>query len=175
MKIIIDVFARHLFRAKIDASANSNNLRHAEGVVNISSLVRSICGLVVLVCAGTLFGAELPSLAINDVSISEGDHGVVLAVFTVSLSVPAAEEVSVRYATIDGSAKAGLDYTFSNGVVKLAPGDTAAKIVILVESDVSVENNREFFIELSDPKAATSGRMRGTGTIIDDDGGSASK
>src|SRR5262249_5550209 len=50
-----------------------------------------------------------PSLSINDITVTEGNAGVVAATFTVRLSVASTEPVMVNFATADGTA-AGSDY-----------------------------------------------------------------
>jgi len=52
----------------------------------------------------------LPTISINDVSVTEGNSGLTPAVFTVSLSNPSSTPISVAFATADGTAKAGSDY-----------------------------------------------------------------
>jgi hypothetical protein len=48
----------------------------------------------------------LPSLSINDVSVTEGDSGGVNAVFSATLSGASIEMITAEYATADGSATA---------------------------------------------------------------------
>lgn len=48
----------------------------------------------------------LPSLSINDVSVTEGDSATKTATFTVSLSAASASTVTANYSTADGSATA---------------------------------------------------------------------
>ena len=52
----------------------------------------------------------LPSLSINDVTTGEGQSGTIPANFTVTLSSPSEQTVSVGFATADGSAHAPDDY-----------------------------------------------------------------
>src|SRR5262249_46779209 len=52
-----------------------------------------------------------PQLSIAGVSVTEGNSGTTTAVFTVTLSPPATQTVTVHYATSDGTATAGSDYT----------------------------------------------------------------
>ena len=47
---------------------------------------------------------SLPAIAIDDVSVIEGDSGTATATFTVSLSAPAPAQVSFNVASADGSA-----------------------------------------------------------------------
>ncbi len=55
------------------------------------------------------------SLTINDVSVSEGNSGSTTATFTVTRSGDTTQEVTVAYATADGTATAGSDYQVAAG------------------------------------------------------------
>lgn len=52
-----------------------------------------------------------PKISITDVTIAEGDTGTRNAVFNVSLSLPAENQVTVKYATANGTAVSPSDYT----------------------------------------------------------------
>src|SRR5207245_2020316 len=52
----------------------------------------------------------LPSLSINNVSVTEGNSGTTNANFTVTLSAASGRTVAVNYATADGTATAPSDY-----------------------------------------------------------------
>jgi large repetitive protein len=51
-----------------------------------------------------------PVLAINDVTVNEGNSGTSPATFTVTLTGSTALPVTLSYATADGTGKAGVDY-----------------------------------------------------------------
>ncbi len=68
----------------------------------------------------TIWGAPLPTIAIADAAISEGNSGSKLLSFVVSLSAASTSAVSVSYATGDGTATAGSDYTAGTGTVTFA-------------------------------------------------------
>ncbi|HEX9545877.1 MAG TPA: Calx-beta domain-containing protein, partial [Acidimicrobiales bacterium] len=110
-----------------------------------------------------------PAIAINDVSVAEGTGGTTPAVFTVSLSSASTEAVSVAYASADGSATAGSDYTAVSGSLTFAPGETTKSITVLVKGDTVIEPDEAFFVNLSSPTNATIARGRGQGTILNDD------
>ena len=59
------------------------------------------------------------NLSINDIAVAENGAN---AVFTVTLSVPAADAVTVSYTTANGTAAAGSDYTTTSGVWTSLPG-----------------------------------------------------
>ncbi len=117
--------------------------------------------------------AATPTLAISDVSVTEGNSGTVNAAFTVSLSAAAAGPVTVAYATANGTATAGSDYVAGNGTLTFAAGTTTQTVNVLVNGDTTVEPNETFVINLSAPTGATIADAQGQGSIVNDDGGPA--
>ena len=109
----------------------------------------------------------LPALVIADVSAGEGDA---LLRFPVSLSATAAEPVTVAYATEDGTATAGADYTAVSGTLTFAVASTEARrIEVPVRADAVAEETETFTMRLSDPQGATLAAATATATIVDDD------
>ena len=106
----------------------------------------------------------LPTLAIDDVTVPE-DAG--RARFTVSLSEPSAETVTVDYATSDGTAEAASDYTAARGSLTFQPGETARTIAIPVLDDSADEADETFTVGLTKPRNATLADPEGTATIRD--------
>jgi hypothetical protein len=110
-----------------------------------------------------------PSLSINDVAVTETDTGSVPAVFTVSLSAPSGQTVTVSYATADGTASSGSDYLATAGTLSFAPGTTSMTVTVAVLGDVTDEANETFFVNLTNPSNATVADGQGLGTILDND------
>jgi hypothetical protein len=108
-------------------------------------------------------------LSINNVSIVEGDSGTSNATFTVSLTDPFAGNVTVNYATVDGTAYAGYDFIATSGSLTFAPGQTTKTVNVAVIGDVYNEINETFNLQLSNPSNATLTNSYGTATIIDND------
>jgi thermitase len=114
-------------------------------------------------------------IAITGGSVKEGDSGTTPLVFTVTLSAAATSEVTVAYATADGSALAGSDlagsdYVARSGILSFAPGETVRTITIDVLGDTLVEPDETFTVVLSN--ASTNARITtgsATGTILNDD------
>ena len=75
--------------------------------------------------------------------------------FTLELSEPSAQPVSVAYITESGSALAGEDFIFATGVVELAAGVVSAQIAIDIIGDDIVENDETFRLRLYDPQGVT--------------------
>ncbi len=89
---------------------------------------------------------------------------------TVSLSSPSGEEVTVDYATNDGSAQSSSDYTVTSGTLTFEPGQTAKKILLVANNDGEVETNESFTLDLSIPTGgATIADAQGVATIVDED------
>ncbi len=102
-------------------------------------------------------------LTINDVSLEEGQT----AVFTITLSPPSEQTVTVNYQTQDGTAKAPGDYTATSGNLQFDPGETSKEIRVEVKNDNVVENNETFTLVLSNAVNADIADPVGVGTIID--------
>ena len=111
----------------------------------------------------------LPSVSINDVSVSEGNSGTTNAVFTVTLSPASSQTATVNYATADNTATAGLDYVATSGTVTFPPGSITQPVSVAVLGDTLFEGDETFFVNLSGPVGATVGDGQGEGTILDDD------
>jgi chitinase len=109
------------------------------------------------------------SVAVSDVLVAEGDFGTSPAAFTVSLSAPAAETVTVDYATADGTATGGSDYTTTSGTVTFDPGETSKTVSVPVIGDVLFGADEMFMLNLSNPVNATVGDGQGVGKIGNDD------
>src|SRR5207249_2321673 len=112
----------------------------------------------------------LPSLSINNVTVSEGNSGTTNANFIVTLSAASGKTVTVNYATADGTATAPSDYVaIPTTTLTFNPGQTAKPITVPVNGDMVDENDETFAVNLSNSTNATLSTATGTGTIIDDD------
>jgi ELWxxDGT repeat protein len=111
----------------------------------------------------------LPALNITDVMLTIGNAGTSTARFTVYLSGPSSETVTVRYATADGTAAAGSDYQPVSDTLTFAPGETSKTVTVLVIGDRIPEPNERFVVNLSNPTNATILDGQGVGTIVDDE------
>src|SRR5262249_25946802 len=106
----------------------------------------------------------LPTLASNDVSLTQANSGPTNALFTVSPSTASGQTVTVNYATADGTAVAGLDYLATNGVLTFAPGTTSQTLTVKVLGDALNEISETFFVNLSNPTNALVSDAQGVGT-----------
>jgi uncharacterized repeat protein (TIGR01451 family) len=111
-----------------------------------------------------------PFLTIDDPIVTEGNVGSTNAVFTVRLSYPSSQTVTVGYASGNQTAVAGSDYTAVSGTLTFAPGVTNQTVAVSVLGDTVVENNETFWVNLFNPTNALLADAQGVGTIINDDG-----
>ncbi len=109
---------------------------------------------------------SIPELSIDNVTVNESAE---TATFTVSLSQASSETITVDYATTDGTATAGNDYTNSNGTLSFAAGETTQTLTVDISNDTQSESNETFGVNLSNANAATIADAVGTATIVDDD------
>ena len=92
------------------------------------------------------------------------------ATITVNLDVAAAVEVTVDYATSDGSAVAGVDYTAASGTLTFAAGETSATFTVDLQDNPGYNESKTVNLELSNPSEATLGTVdTAVLTILDDD------
>ena len=119
---------------------------------------------------GTILDDDIPSHRVDDVTVTEGDAGTVDATFTVRLSGAYYQTVTVDYATVDGSASAGSDYTAQAGSLEFTPGQTTRTVTVTVSGDEDMEVDEAFHLDLSGAANATVADRRGTATIVNDDG-----
>ena len=110
-----------------------------------------------------------PVLSVNNVSVMEGNSGTVPAVFTVKLSGPSSEKITVNYATENGTASAPSDFAATSGTLSFNPGETSKSVTVLVNGDLVAEKDESFVVRLSKADNACIGDATGTGVIQNDD------
>ena len=118
------------------------------------------------VATGTILDDDdRPSLRIGDARVTEGGT----AAFTVTLSSAATGAVTVSYATVDGTATAGADYTTTSGTLSFTPGQTTKRVEVQTLPDTDQEGAESFTVRLSGATGATLTDGVATGTILDND------
>ncbi|ODT80474.1 MAG: hypothetical protein ABS76_16195 [Pelagibacterium sp. SCN 64-44] len=86
------------------------------------------------------------TVTINDVTVNEGGE----ATFTVTLNGQIATPVSFNWATVNGTASAGADYTASGGTITFNPGGpTTIQIKVPTLSDTVPEGDEFFRVVLT--------------------------
>jgi hypothetical protein len=82
--------------------------------------------------------AGLPAMFIGDLTLTEGNAGTKNAEVVVSLSHPRPKPtVTVKFATQNGSAVAGSDYTATSGMLSFPPGVDSKTILVPVAGDTT--------------------------------------
>ena len=104
-----------------------------------------------------------PALSVSDARAAEGEA----VVFTVSLLATSDEEVTVDYATSDGTAQSGTDFTAASGTLTFAVGATTQTVRVETAADSAAEDDETFALTLSNPSGATLSTASATGTIED--------
>lgn len=114
-----------------------------------------------------------PRIGVGDAVATEGNAGTTLLTFTVSLSRPYDEAVTVAYSTADGTATAADgDYAAASGLLTFAPGETTITVTVEVGGDTAPEGDEYLFVNLSGASSNTLlADGQGVGHIFDDDGG----
>ena len=107
------------------------------------------------------------ALSVADAQAREGP-GVTLD-FEVTLNRAASGAVTVDYATADGTATAGADYTATSGMLTFAPGETAKTVNVLVLDDAHDDTGETLTLTLSNASGARIRDGEATGTIENSD------
>lgn len=109
------------------------------------------------------------TLSVADTETDEAE-GATLD-FTVNLSRALETAATVDYATSDGSATAGEDYTARSGTLTFNPGETEKTIAVTVLDDAHDEGKETMRLTLSSPKPryVKLARATATGTINNTD------
>ncbi|NET04285.1 MAG: hypothetical protein F6K16_06050 [Symploca sp. SIO2B6] len=113
--------------------------------------------------------SPLPKISIGDFSFQEGDSGSTNQQISVKLSEASNKEISLKYKTANGTAKAGSDYTATSGTLTFEPGETTGTIEVPVSGDKEVEADETFTLKLTNPKNVTIGDSQVKITILNDD------
>ena len=107
-----------------------------------------------------------------DIDIADSatpDESAVNQTVAVFLSSPQAGSVTVNYATADGTATAGDDYTATSGTLTFAAGETVKAISIPILADTLDEDAETILVNISSASSGTIVDTQAVVTIIDDD------
>ena len=113
----------------------------------------------------TVLGA--PALSVADDSAEEGTDASLD--FVVTLDRRARETVTVAYATSDGTAAAGEDYTATSDTLTFQPGETTKMVSVTVLDDAIDEGRETMTLTLSGAEGAVIADGEAEGTISNSD------
>ena len=111
-----------------------------------------------------------PTVDFSSATYSE-DEDAGTATITVTLSTASGQQITVDYATSDGTATAGDDYTAASGMLTFAPDDVSETFQVTITNDGLDEPAETVTLTLSNESNATLGTANNpaTLTIKDDD------
>ncbi len=104
-------------------------------------------------CAYAEMG-DKPIIEISDASVVEGHSGTKEISFTITSdrNITTTGGLTIDYATSDGSALAGSDYTAASGSITMTEGTTTTTLTLpVIRGDLEVENDEDFFVTISSP------------------------
>ena len=104
-----------------------------------------------------------PGLSVADAEVDEGPDAALA--FVVRLDRAPSSRVTVDYATADGTAKAGSDYTAVSGALTFAAGERAKTVSVAVLDDAHDEGSETLTLTLSNASGAYIEDGTATGTI----------
>lgn len=108
--------------------------------------------------------------AVPPISIADASAMLSAGIIHFAVTLPAAssQTITVSYATQDGSAHAGVDYTATSGILSFAAGETSKTISVSLLQHTTKGPDKNFLVQLSAPVNATLADSQAIGTIIDD-------
>ena len=122
---------------------------------------RKLAGGLQVVIAGPA------ALSVADAEVEEASDATLD--FVVTLSRGRYTATTVAYATSDGTATAGSDYTAKSGTLTFAPLETSKTVSVSVLDDAHDEGSENMTLTLSNPSGAKLGDSTATGTINNTD------
>ena len=154
--------------AEDDDAVNEEEVTLAHTVAGTAEYAGVTAGSVTV----TIVEKDTSVLAVSDAEAAEDGGNVV---FTVSISAASGEEVTVGYATSDGTATAGQDYTETSGTLTFPANSVASQTISVPVTDDTVDEDEEetFTLTLSNVEGASlsggTSTLAVTGTITDND------
>jgi hypothetical protein len=110
-----------------------------------------------------------PLLTVSDASVAEGDAGDTDLTFDVTLHAADGQDVTVDYATGDGTALSGEDYAARSGSLTLSDSVTVQTVSVPIHGDADPEPDETFVLRLSNPSHGAVVDGEAEGTVLDDD------
>ena len=152
-------------RKTVGVGTRANGVAGAGGTVTLEISEHSFYALDEPYTA-TVTVSDNEPLALS-VADAEGHEGAGATVaFAVMLSRAASAPVTVDYATADGTAMAGADYTESSGRLTFTPGETAKTVSVPIIDDTVDDSGETFTLVLSNASGAVLADAEATGTIL---------
>ena len=128
----------------------------------------------------TVLNGNTAEVSVAAIPTNEGNSGSKDMTFNVTMTEIVDVPVTVSFNTMDGTALAANgtgDYQTTTGTVSLNPGETMASFTVPINGDMTVEQNEEFTVQISNlvangstfPVVIDATQSTATGTIFNDD------
>ena len=135
-----------------------------------SFVARSLDGSASQTVSVTINGTTDAFVGVGNTTVNEAAG---TANFTVTRSDDTLGAITVDYATRDGSALAGADYSPTSGTLHFVDGEITKQVTVALANDTLFEVSESFSVLLSNPSAGvTASNQPGVATIKDDGTGS---
>ncbi len=116
--------------------------------------------------SSSVSAATTIALSASEYGVAENGGSITITVNRIGVTTSA---VGVSYATTNGSATAGPDYTSAGGTFSFAAGETVKTFSIPVINNSSIEGSRSFRVNLSSPTGGAALGTSSAGVTINDD------
>lgn len=151
-----------------DSTINGNLTASGNITLSSGTVVNGTCNKTPTGSGSCTGGTK--TLSIADASTTEGNGGTKTLSFTVTLSPAATSNITVDYATSDGTATtADSDYVSKSGTLTFTSGESSKNIDITLNGDTKYEPDEDFTVVLSNASGASLADPTATGTIVNDD------
>jgi urease beta subunit len=121
---------------------------------------------------GTIVNNDRPGVSVTGPAPApEGDSGAGnAAAFTVALDAAPSMTATVNYTTVNGTARADLDFVAGSGTLTFSPsGPLSQTVTVTILGDGIDEADEAFLLRLRQPTGLIIATADATGTILDDD------
>src|SRR5215216_6791177 len=142
---------------------------------SVDLIVATLCCVALFSCKkktnDTPPAPVVPAVKIEDASAARTTTAGVIH-FSVTLNKTTTVPVSVDYTLTDGTAKAPADYTAASGTITIPASQAVTQLDVQIKGDPADtrQNNLEFTVQLSNPKACTLAVSSAKGMIITENG-----
>jgi Calx-beta domain len=164
------VFAAGETSKQIDITVSGDFWDEGDETITVTLTAPFNADLGTAVAAATITNDDAgPKLSLPDTSVVEGNSGTTALTFSVSMTPASPIDVTVHYATSDGTASSGSDYVAATGTLTIQAGQTTGSITVGVTGDRTPESDETVGVLLSSPVGAKIVSGLATGTITNDD------
>jgi hypothetical protein len=154
----------------ISVTVDGANMTAASEAFSLKLLGVTNASISTTAATATIIEYNTPiTFTVAGVTVNAVKGSTVNAVFTVRLprAVHPGETVSVHYATANGTAIAGTDYTAATGILTFSTGTESQTISVPVMADPNATSNKTFTLALTSPTGGTIATASATASIVE--------